>query len=302
MESTRTLGISEPFTADRTTLSYSVVIPAYNEEEGIEDVVREIRSLPGHVELIVVDDGSSDATAQKAEGAGARVVRHRMNRGYGAALKTGIRAAREPAVVITDADGTYPNARIPELVALLEENAMVVGARVGGNVEIPWARRPAKWFLNRLANYLSEARIPDLNSGLRAFRREEVLRFFDILPAGFSFTTTITLAMHVNDHSVAYVPIDYHKRQGRSKIRPFQDTLNFLALIIRTILYFRPLKIFLPLSGFLFLLAIAILIYSAAFTDKIMDASVTITLMTSFQMAAIGLLADLIDKRSQSRR
>ena len=188
---------------------------------------------------------------------------------------------------------------LPELIALLAENDMVVGARTGGKVEIPWARRPAKWFLNQLANYLSEARIPDLNSGLRAFRRDEVQRFFGILPSGFSFTTTITLAMHVNDRSVAYVPVDYHRRQGRSKIRPVQDTLGFLALIVRTVLYFRPLKIFLPISGFLFLLSIAILVYSALFTEKIMDASVTITLMTSFQMAAIGLLADLIDKRSQ---
>jgi glycosyltransferase involved in cell wall biosynthesis len=299
MESTRTLAVPGSATTDLTKLAYTVVIPAYNEELGIEGVVREIRGLPGRVELIVVDDGSLDATAQKAVAAGARVIRHRVNRGYGAALKTGILAAAEEAVVITDADGTYPNDRIPELIALLEENDMVVGARTGGKVEIPWARRPAKWFLNQLANYLSEARIPDLNSGLRAFRRSEVQRFFGILPSGFSFTTTITLAMHVNDCVVAYVPVDYHKRHGRSKIRPFQDTLGFLALIVRTVLYFRPLKIFLPIAGFLLLLAIAIFAYSALFTDKIMDASVTITLMTSFQMAAIGLLADLIDKRSQ---
>ena len=277
----------------------SVVIPAYNEEEGIAEVVRQVRSLTRAVELIVVDDGSEDATAARASEAGARVIRLPYNRGYGAALKTGILASRGSAVVITDADGTYPNERIPELVSLLEENEMVVGARTGARVAIPWVRRPAKWFLNRLANYLSEARIPDLNSGLRAFRREAVLRFFGILPSGFSFTTTITLAMHVNDLRVAYVPIDYHARQGRSKIRPIQDTLNFLALILRTILYFRPLKIFLPASGLLFLAAVGIFLYSALRTEKIMDASVTITLMTSFQMAAIGLLADLIDKCSQ---
>jgi hypothetical protein len=160
-------------------------------------------------------------------------------------------------------------------------------------------RRPAKWLLNRLADYLSESKIPDLNSGLRAFRRRRILDFFGILPSGFSFTTTITLAMHVNDHPVAYMPIDYHQRRGRSKIPPIHDTLNFLALIVRTILYFRPLKIFLPIAAILFLAAIAIFVYSALFTEKIMDASVTITLMTSFQMAAIGLLADLIDRRSQ---
>ncbi|MBD3163218.1 MAG: glycosyltransferase [Candidatus Eisenbacteria bacterium] len=282
----------------------SVVIPAYNEQEGIEEVVRQIGALPGgiesgEIELIVVDDGSTDATAARAERAGARVIRHGWNRGYGAALKTGILAARGWAVVITDADGTYPNERIPELVALLEEHEMVVGARTGAKVAIPWIRRPAKWFLNKLANYLSEARIPDLNSGLRAFRRETLLGYFGMLPSGFSFTTTITLAMHVNDLRIAYLPIDYHARQGKSKIRPIQDTLNFLALIVRTILYFRPLKIFLPIAGVLFLASVGIFVYSALYTEKIMDASVTITLMTSFQMAAIGLLADLIDKRSQ---
>jgi len=276
----------------------SVVIPAFNEEDGIADVIRQIQTLPLALELIVVDDGSRDRTAERATAAGARVIRHRVNRGYGAALKTGILAARAPAIVITDADGTYPNERIPEIIALLDENDMVVGARTGTKVSIPLARRPAKWVLNRLANYLSETRIPDLNSGLRAFRRESVIAYFGILPRGFSFTTTITLAMHVNDLSVVYVPINYHPRKGRSKIRPIQDTANFAALIVRTVLYFRPLKIFVPASGFFLLLAGAIFVYSWKFTPKIMDASVVITLMTAFQMLAIGLLADLIDKRS----
>ncbi len=276
----------------------SVVIPAFNEEDGISDVVRQIQALPIDAELIVVDDGSADRTGERAAGAGARVIRHRVNRGYGAALKTGILAARAPVIVITDADGTYPNERIPELVALLDEHDMAVGARTGNRVRIPVIRRPAKWILNRLADYLSETRIPDLNSGLRAFHKQTALGFFGILPRGFSFTTTITLAMHVNDHAVAYVPIDYHARTGRSKIRPIHDTLNFAALIVRTVLYFRPLKIFVPLAGFFPVAALAILVLSWRFTEKIMDASVVITLMTSFQMLAIGLLADLIDKRS----
>ena len=302
----------------------SIVIPAYNEEEGIDGVVRQIRAIPlgsiavskasdkagaapstmagrggEEIEIIVVDDGSTDATAARAESAGARVIRHPRNRGYGAALKTGILASNASRIVITDADGTYPIDRIPEMITLLEDNDMVVAARTGARVAIPLIRRPAKWFLRRLANYLSEAKIPDLNSGLRAFSRDDVIEFFPILPSGFSFTTTITLAMHVNEHRIAYLPIDYHPRQGRSKIRPIQDTLNFLALIVRTVLYFRPLKIFLPISGALFVVAIAIFVLSALFTEKIMDASVAITVMTSFQMAAIGLLADLIDKRCQ---
>lgn len=276
----------------------TIVVPAYNEENGIREVLEQLAALDPRYEVLVVDDGSTDRTSEIVAGSGFKVLRHTVNRGYGASLKTGIRAARADRIVITDADGTYPNERIPELVALLDEYNMVVGARTGEKVHIPLIRRPAKKALNLLANYLSETKIPDLNSGLRAFRKPDVVRFFDILPSGFSFTTTITLSMHVNDLFVLYVPIDYHERKGNSKIKPIQDTLNFLALIVRTVLYFRPLKIFLPLAGFLFLLAIGVLAYSYFMTDKIMDASVSIILMSSFQMAAIGLLADLIDKRS----
>lgn len=287
-----------PEEGERKEPPVTIVVPAYNEEHGIGPVLQELRRLDPTWEILVVDDGSADRTAAIAEQAGARVLRHPTNRGYGAALKHGIAHARAPIIVITDADGTYPNEWIPELVRRLNEADMVVGARTGAKVHIPILRRPAKWALNRLADYLSETRIPDLNSGLRAFRREEVRRFFPILPAGFSFTTTITLAYHVNDRTVLYLPIDYHKRSGRSKIRPLQDTLNFAALILRTILYFRPLKIFLPISAFLFLAAVAVFLYSWIWTPKIMDASVAIILIGSLQIAAIGLLADLIDKRS----
>ncbi|MBK8231429.1 MAG: glycosyltransferase family 2 protein [Candidatus Eisenbacteria bacterium] len=284
--------------SDERRCAVSIVVPAYNEERGIGPVLEELKRLDPAWEILVVDDGSSDGTAAEVERHGVRVIRHKTNRGYGASLKTGIRAARSPWIVITDADGTYPNERIPELVRGLVENDMVVGARVGKNVAIPLIRRPAKWALNALANYLSETKIPDLNSGLRAFRKDEVVRFFDILPSGFSFTTTITLAFHVNDRFVDYIPVDYHKREGKSKIKPIQDTLNFTALILRTILYFRPLKIFLPLAGFLALAGVGILIYSWKFTPRVMDASVSILLVSAVQMAAIGLLADLIDKRS----
>ncbi len=281
-----------------TKPAVAIVVPAYNEEGGIGPVIDELKRLDPSWEIVIVDDGSTDRTAAVAADRGVRVVRHRENRGYGASLKTGIRATQANSIVITDADGTYPNERIPELVRGLADNHMVVGSRTGKNVAIPWVRRPAKWALNALANYLSETRIPDLNSGLRAFRREDVVRFFDILPSGFSFTTTVTLAFHVNDRFVEYVPIDYHKREGRSKIRPIHDTLNFTALILRTTLYFRPLKIFLPLAGMLFLAGLAVLYLSWRYTPRVMDASVAILFVSAVQMVAIGLLADLIDKRA----
>jgi glycosyltransferase involved in cell wall biosynthesis len=230
-------------------VSVSVVIPAFNEEGGIERVVREIHAtLAAHAidaEIVVVDDGSTDATREAALRAGARVFYHRSNRGYGAALKTGILAASHQTIVITDADATYPCERLPELVAALEHADMAVGARVGQNVHIPLARRPAKWALNRLANWVTGARIPDINSGMRAFRREIALQYFAILPDQFSWTTTITLALHCDRYAVAYVPIEYRERTGKSKIVPW-DAGAFLVLILRTALLFNPYRVFLP--------------------------------------------------------
>ena len=156
----------------------SVVIPAFNEESSIQWVVTELRDLLLEhkiiSEIIVVDDGSNDATAQRANAAHARVLQHRSNRGYGASLKTGIAAATYDVIAITDADGTYPARYFPQLLAELESADMVVGARIGNDVHIPLVRRPAKWVLKRLANYVSNSRIPDLNSGLRVFRRDLV--------------------------------------------------------------------------------------------------------------------------------
>jgi glycosyltransferase involved in cell wall biosynthesis len=180
----------------------SVVIPAYNEEEGLAAdvaVVRRVMDESGlDCELIVVDDGSRDGTSEIAEQLeGIRLFRHPRNRGYGAALKTGIRHAEGEIIVITDADGTYPPRCIPDLVADMQHADMAVGARTGEVVKVPLLRKPAKWFLTRLASYLAETDIPDLNSGLRAFRRSDAVRFWSVLPMGFSFTTTITLAMHI---------------------------------------------------------------------------------------------------------
>jgi len=276
----------------------TIVVPAYNEVNGIQGVLEELRAQDPTWEVLVVDDGSTDGTAEIVQKSGFRVLRHEVNRGYGASLKTGIRAAAADRIVITDADGTYPNERISEIVSHLDRYDMVVGARIGDKVHIPLIRRPAKWALNRLADYLSGTHIPDLNSGLRAFRKDQVVRFFDLLPSGFSFTTTITLSMQVNELNVLYIPIDYHQRKGNSKIRPIHDTLNFIQLIVRTVMYFRPLKVFLPVAAILLLTALGVLFYSWYFTPKIMDASVSIILMSAFQMAGLGMLADLIDKRS----
>src|SRR5215472_3647346 len=199
-------------------MNVSIVIPAFNEEQGVGPVITELRTVLNqngiNAEVLVIDDGSTDRTAQAAAAAGARVYRHRSNRGYGAALKSGISAASNEAIVITDADGTYPCKYIPEMLDRLETADMVIGARIGSNVKIPAIRRPAKWVLNQLANYLTKTSIPDLNSGLRAFRRDVVMQYFAMLPDQFSWTTTITLAMHCDKYAVVYIPIDYLARKG----------------------------------------------------------------------------------------
>ena len=283
----------------------SVVVPAYNEAEGIAGVLAELEAaLRGadaglSYEILVVDDGSTDETAAIAERTGQRVLRHGLNQGYGAALKTGLRAARGEWVVITDSDGTYPNDRIPELAAMMTNWDMVVGARVGDEVRVPLVRRPAKWALNTLASILVDTRIPDLNSGLRVFRRDLALHFLPILPNGFSFTMTITLAMLSEGYQVTFVPIDYFARRGRSKIRPVYDTLNFLQLIVRTVLYFNPLKVFLPLSLFFFGAGVAVGLVSKLAFGKLLDVTTIVLVVTGVQILMLGMLADLVDKRGR---
>lgn len=283
-------------------------MPAYNEEHGITGVVERLSSLDlgVPVELIVVDDGSSDGTAGVLARIGPRfpdlrVVRHPVNKGYGAALKTGFLRASHAVVVITDADGTYPEDRIAELLARIDDGAeMAVGARTGTEVEIPLVRRPAKAILKALASFLAGTPIPDLNSGMRAMRRDLVMTYRPILPQGFSFTTTITLAALTNDHRVDYVSIDYKKRAGSSKIRPVRDTLGFASLIVRTVLYFNPLKVFYPVAFALGLALLGSLYYDifVVTPPNLSDKSV-LMFVAVIQVLSIGLLADLIEKRSR---
>jgi glycosyltransferase involved in cell wall biosynthesis len=272
----------------------TVVIPAFNEAAHVADQVmgvdRVMRTTGWKYEIIVVDDGSTDGTAEAANAAGlGRVVRRQHNRGYGAALKLGVRLAAYEWILITDADGTYPVASIPRLLAESEANSMVVGSRTGAVVQVPLVRRPAKWFLNRLASYLAGRRLPDINSGLRLMRKSLINRYEHLLPDGFSFTTTITLSAACNAHPLTYVPIDYHARLGESKIRP-RHAYDFTMLILRTIIFFNPLKVFLPLGAVMAAGALAKLVYDIT-KDNLSETAV-LGFLGALIVWAVGLLAD----------
>lgn len=276
----------------------SVIIPAYNEANAILEIIEKIQDvlLSENItgEIIVVDDGSADQTAEIVSQTTCRLIRHPYNKGYGASLKTGIRQAKNNIVLIIDADGTYPCEAIPLLIKEMDTHDMVVGARTGDIVQVPLLRRPVKWILNKLANYLSGTSIPDLNSGMRAFRRENVISYFRLLPAGFSFTTTITLIMLTNDFNVLYLPINYYKRTGKSKIRPIHDTINFFSLVFRMVLFFRPLRIFVPMIFFFGLLSIAKVTYDINTYNFHLATSTVVLLTLTFQITILGLIADLI--------
>jgi glycosyltransferase involved in cell wall biosynthesis len=278
-------------------LALSVVIPAYNEEGAvrttIEEVQAELDRWPIEYEIIVVDDGSTDATRAEAGAAGARIEAHQVNIGYGAALKHGIKASQHPFVAILDADGTYPARYLAPMLDLAREADMVVGDRGAAMKNVPWIRRPAKFLLNTLANFLAEQNLADLNSGLRVFRRAELEPFLPLLPKKFSFTTTVTLCMASNDKRIVYTPIEYRKRVGHSKIRPV-DFLNFIVLVLRVSMLFNPLRIFLPLGLMFFAIGCLKLVYDI--TTWNLSETAVFAFLATIMLWSLGLIADMIGR------
>lgn len=286
--------------ASRPTLS--VVIPAFNEEgavrAGVEHVISVLADAKIHGEVVVIDDGSTDNTRREAEASGARVIKYDENVGYGFALKTGIANSDSDYVAILDADGTYPAEALPKMLEMCRAADMIVGDRGAAMSNVPLLRRPAKWMLNSLANYLARRKINDLNSGLRVFKRSSLEQFTYLLPDGFSFTTTITLCMLSANMRVVYEPITYGKRVGHSKIRP-AHFFNFILLVVRITAFFNPLRIFLPLGAILFIMGVGKGIWDI-YLDNLSETAV-FGLLGAIMVWSLGLLADMIARLAHKR-
>ncbi len=293
-------------------MSTSIIIPCYNEKNAIRDTIESIRSVihnskMNDVEIICVNDGSTDgsehvlnALAREHQTGDLLVVHHNRNQGYGAALKTGIRRSQKAYICITDADGTYPNERIPDLIDQITKHDldMVVGARVGPNVDYSKIRSIPKMILVPWVSFLCGTDVPDMNSGLRIFRRDRSLDFLKLLPDGFSFTTTITICLLRNRYAVEFTPISYAKRIGKSHIKPVRDTLRFTQLILRTGMYFAPMRLLSPLIVILAALFTISGLYDLAILNNLTDKTVLLG-FASLNIVMFALLADMIDKRSK---
>lgn len=274
-----------------------IVIPAYNEQASIADTVGTIRNVLDATSIdygiIVVDDGSRDNTGEIASQLDVRLIRHKSNRGYGAALKTGIKASEASYIGIVDADGTYPIDRLPDLFEEIEATGSehVIGARTGANVHDTPGRWVARRVLRLIAWFATGRWIPDLNSGMRVFSRELALQYWALYPNGFSFTTTITIASLQSRADVRFVPIDYFEREGKSHIKPVKDFFRFFALILRVSFIYAPLRFFVAPGALLFLAGLTIAVVQIIGNHGLADSAV-ITTLVGAQLLLNGLLAE----------
>lgn len=273
----------------------SVVIPAYNEAEGIANLLEKIVSLGFHTryEIIVVDDGSSDETAAIVSRFPVRLIRHHTNKGYGAALKTGIRKAKGQKVIMLDSDGQHDPQYIPQIAELLEENDLVIGERTADSFQVK-NRQGGKKLIRKVGEYLFDQKLPDFNSGLRGFDRNLIKSMLHLMPNGFSFSTTSTMAFIKEGYSIATLPIVVAERQGRaSNVKFIRDGSKTMLLLFRIIMLFNPLKIFFPFSVLVTTLGIIWGIYAYLFFGRFANSATLITMLGMF-LFFIGLIADQI--------
>lgn len=292
-----------PYVQDQCDVS--VVLPIYNEKGHLRaeiDRIREALAASKYsFEIIVVDDGSNDGSeTELAEIPGITLITHRRNQGSGAARRTGTTAARGRVVVWTDVDMTYPNNLIPELVDAMDGYDHIVGWRQTEEGTHKLLRTPAKWIIRKLASYLSETDIKDLNSGLRAFRRDVAMQYVHELPKGFSCVTTLTMSFLGNGYSIAFFPIEYFPRAGRSKFHWLRDTRRYILQVIRMTLSYNPLKVFLPIGLFLLGAGLVKLGYDWSNRDFRLAANTLLVFFAALQVITVGLLADLVVRATKS--
>jgi polyisoprenyl-phosphate glycosyltransferase len=285
-------------TAARPQPDVSIILPVYNEREHLlaelDRVERAMGASRYSFEIIVVDDGSTDGSAELLRDRAVRLIRFERNRGSGTARRAGTQAARGEVVVWTDVDMTYPNDRIPELVDALDGHDHVVGARTSEQGTVKALRVPAKYLIRKLASYLVETDIPDLNSGFRAFRRDVAMQYVHLLPAGFSCVTTMTMSFLGNGYTVHYIDIPYEKRSGRSKFHWWADTKRYITQVVRMTLSYNPLRVFLPLGFWLLVAGLVKLGFDWWQRDFQLAANTLLIFFIGLNVISIGLLADLV--------
>jgi polyisoprenyl-phosphate glycosyltransferase len=278
----------------------SVVIPAYNEENAIAETVAEIRNVFRNMpkqdyEIIIVNDGSTDSTQEKAEALEVTVINHPHQIGYGRSLKDGIRSARFDTIIITDADLTYPFKEVPGLLKEYNKGFdMVVGARTGEYYRESNLKSPLRSLLKFLVEFTAGRKVPDVNSGLRVFSKQTILSYLNHLCDTFSFTTSVTLAYMMTGRFVHYIPIAYEKREGKSKVRLFRDSLRTLQYILQAINYYNPIKIFILFSAFCIVCAFIGFFMSAVFGLNSGFLLGIGGLLVSLLVICFGLTADLL--------
>jgi len=284
----------------------TVVLPVFNEvghlEKEIFRISEALEASSYSYEIIVIDDGSTDGSGSVLrEIDGIRLLSFSQNRGTGSSRKYGTLAARGRVVVWTDADMSYPNDDIPALVDQLDGYDQVVGARRTEEGTVKFLRKPAKWFIRKLAGYLTGVKIPDLNSGFRAMRRDVARQFVHLLPVGFSCVTTITMAFLSNGYSVKYVPIDYATRAGTSKFHWWADTRRYLLQVVRMVLSYQPLKVLMPPAIILFLVGAGKLAFDVVDKDFRIGTNTIVVLGAAFAVGLLGMVADLMVHLSKQR-
>ena len=282
-------------------LDVSIVLPVYNESGHLTDEIDRIRKAMDQsdysYEIIVVDDGSTDGSGERLlDIDGIRLIRFAQNRGAGASRRWGTDQARGRVVVWTDVDMTYPNDEIPDLVREMEDRGLdqLVGARTSEQGTYKLLRTPAKWFIRRLASYLTGTKIPDLNSGLRAFRRDVANQFLHLLPRGFSCVTTITMAFLASGYFVGYRPIDYFAREGQSKFHWWSDTRRYVVQVLRMTLMWEPMRVFGPLSAMLGTVGALKVLFDIVDKGFRIATNTLVILGVTGLIVMVGLLADLL--------